>query len=80
MPKKKNKVPANYKPQSILLDKVIVLEAESPLIVGSGYMIRKSNGESRLDAMDLDGNHLNAGWYQYHVEKTVVAYTTDSIN
>lgn len=70
----------NRGPQSAVITKVIVCENDSYNIVGSGYAIIKADGYSRLDAQDLNGNHLEVGYYNVHENgETKLAFTTDRI-
>lgn len=77
---KKYKSISNKKAQTVLLQKVIVLEQDTFVIVGSGYVIHKFNGDSRLDAMDLKGEHLKPAFYSLRIVEEYLAYTTDTIN
>lgn len=52
----KRKIRGGVTPQSVLINRVVVLEPDSFVIIGSGYAITKSDGMQRLDIMDMKGN------------------------
>lgn len=81
----KNRIHKKYriskdKPQSVLITKVIIMEHDSFKILGSGFLIMKPSGESRLDIKDLKGDILPLGWYNVHqLSEQYMGFTTDLI-
>jgi len=76
--KKHKKKRSDY--SSVLITKVIVLNSDSPIIVGSGYLIQKADGMVRLDIIDLNGDGLPDE--VYGISKTNwerIGFTSDRI-
>jgi len=69
-----------FKNQSILLNKVIVMEGYR--LIGSGYLITKcSDGKQRLDVIDLKGNIFEPQLFQIQQNGPVmIGVTSFKIN